>query len=135
MTILVTGGREFADENSLWYFLDRIHKATPITKILQGGASGADACARSWAYALRIPVETHEADWALYGKSAGPRRNQKMIDMKPDIVVACPGGRGTEDCVRRAVAAGIKVIRVTSPARTCGGSDQSLPARLTENGT
>jgi len=33
-----------------------------------------------------------------------------MIDEgKPDGVVAFPGGRGTEDMVRRAAAAGLKV--------------------------
>jgi predicted Rossmann-fold nucleotide-binding protein len=32
-----------------------------------------------------------------------------MLDMKPDGVVAFPGGDGTADMVRRARAAGVKV--------------------------
>lgn len=36
-----------------------------------------------------------------------------MIDEgKPDLVVAFPGGRGTADMVNKALAAGIKVIRI-----------------------
>jgi hypothetical protein len=34
-----------------------------------------------------------------------------MLDEgKPDLVVACPGGRGTADMVRRTKAAGIELI-------------------------
>jgi hypothetical protein len=37
-----------------------------------------------------------------------------MLDMeKPDLVVAFPGGRGTADMVRRAKAAGVRVVAVT----------------------
>ena len=37
-----------------------------------------------------------------------------MIDRgKPDLVIAFPGGRGTEDMVTRAERAGIPVRRVT----------------------
>lgn len=51
------------------------------------------------------------ADWSL-GKKAGPLRNQRMIDMKPDKLLRFPGGRGTADCERRARAAGIEVVMV-----------------------
>jgi predicted Rossmann-fold nucleotide-binding protein len=40
-------------------------------------------------------------------------RNQQMIDDgKPDVVIAFPGGSGTADMIRRAEAAGVKVIRM-----------------------
>ena len=52
------------------------------------------------------------AEWDKYGVSAGPIRNQKMIDEgKPDLVFAFPGGRGTTDMIRRAAVAGIRVVR------------------------
>ena len=35
-----------------------------------------------------------------------------LDDGKPDMVVAFPGGRGTEDMMRRARNAGIRVIEV-----------------------
>jgi len=57
-------------------------------------------------------VTTFDADWKL-GKKAGPLRNQRMIDEgRPDLVVAFPGGKGTADMVRRAEAAGVKVLKI-----------------------
>jgi hypothetical protein len=47
------------------------------------------------------------------GKTAGPLRNQRMLDEgKPDLVVAFPGGGGTKDIVRRAVKAGLALHEV-----------------------
>ena len=54
-----------------------------------------------------------QADWKKYGKSAGCRRNALMLrDGCPDFVVAFPGGRGTADMVKKAKAAGVRVIEV-----------------------
>lgn len=48
-----------------------------------------------------------------YGKSAGPIRNQTMLDDgKPDLVLAFPGGRGTADMVAKAEKHGIPVRRI-----------------------
>lgn len=48
------------------------------------------------------------ADGTKYDLLAGFRRNQRMLDeSKPDVVVAFRGGDGTEDMVKRAVAAGV----------------------------
>jgi hypothetical protein len=48
------------------------------------------------------------ADWEKLGRSAGPIRNQAMLDEgRPDLVVAFPGHHGTADMVRRARAAGV----------------------------
>jgi hypothetical protein len=80
--------------------------------IIHGGASGADRLAGEWAASRGIPVEVHPADWQKYGRAAGPIRNQQMIDRKPDMVVAFPGGRGTADMVRRVRMAGIELVVV-----------------------
>jgi hypothetical protein len=54
------------------------------------------------------------ANWKQYGKSAGYRRNTQMLEEgKPDIVIAFPGGRGTEMMCEIAETAGITVRRVT----------------------
>lgn len=77
--------------------------------------AGADALAALWS--AKIGLSSHaryNADWSLYGKAAGPIRNQRMIDKgKPDLVVAFPGGRGTADLVQRAEVAGVPVIRAS----------------------
>jgi len=89
---------------------------TPICALAHGGASGADRLAGAWATARGLEVEVFEAGWEAYGRSAGPRRNERMLrDFVPDLVVAFPGGRGTADMVRRARGAGVLVWVCASP--------------------
>jgi hypothetical protein len=76
--------------------------------------TGADAMADEWAAVNYIPAERHPAQWDQFGKGAGFRRNQEMVDLGADICLAFivngPGkSRGTRDCVRRAVSADIPV--------------------------
>jgi hypothetical protein len=114
MRVLVCGGRAYDDIERLYGVLDRLHARTPITCIIEGGATGADYLAYRWSAMRHLDQHAKfKADWTLHGKSAGPKRNQKMIDEgKPDLVVAFPGGRGTADMIRRAKAAGITVHEI-----------------------
>lgn len=117
MRVLVCGGRDYNDWQRVAAELERIHDEKPVSIIIHGGATGADSLASWWAKAMDVPEITYHADWITYGKAAGPRRNQLMLDGgKPDLVVAFPGGRGTADMVRRAEEAGVKVMRVKSEA-------------------
>lgn len=114
MRVLVCGGRTFNDAPPLWSALNAIHAETPIECVIHGGASGADFLADKWAELHGAATEVYLPDWLKHGRSAGPKRNQRMIDeARPDVVVACPGGRGTQDMVGRAKAAGVMVVVVT----------------------
>lgn len=113
MKIIVCGGREYGDRARVFAVLDELHLATPIAEIAQGGATGADALAAQWAKDRSIPCSVFYAQWYAEGRAAGPRRNQRMLDeVRPALVVAFPGGRGTTDMIRRAEAAGVQVHRV-----------------------
>lgn len=93
-----------------------------ITTLIHGGAPGADALAATWAIEHDITCSTYVADWFKHGRAAGPIRNEAMlIEGRPDCVVAFPGGRGTADMVRRAKAAGVRVIEVQPRANPSGG--------------
>lgn len=111
MKLLVCGGRDFNDERAIFAALDAIHANRTVTLLIAGGAAGADALAEDWAVARGIPTSIHPAQWAKHGKSAGPIRNREMLALKPDGVVAFPGGRGTADCIRAATELGITVWR------------------------
>lgn len=113
MRVLVCGGRDYSNRVHLFEILDREHSKTPFSVLIQGGARGADQLAREWAsFADEIHVETYNADWSA-GPSAGPERNQRMLDEgKPERVIAFPGGRGTADMVQRAYAAGLPVHEI-----------------------
>jgi hypothetical protein len=52
------------------------------------------------------------ADWQRFGKSAGPRRNQKMLDMEnPDLILVFhedfTRSLGTRDMLHKAIKANI----------------------------
>lgn len=92
--------------------LDAEHAKEPIECLIEGGARGADTLARLWAQQRGIRVQTFPADWKQFGRSAGPRRNQQMIETKPDKVIAFPGGGGTADMVKRAKKARVPVLEI-----------------------
>jgi len=109
--VLVCGSRNFTDAALLEACLDEIPR---ITAIIEGGAVGADRLARHFARLRGVTVETFPAEWATHGLAAGPIRNKRMlVEGKPDLVVAFPGGPGAADMVRQARAAGVKVIEIT----------------------
>lgn len=111
MRVLVCGGRDFSDIEMLTEFLDKLHKSSPVQVIIHGDARGADKLAGVWARDNLVPIEKYPADWTKYGKSAGFRRNtQMLVEGRPDLVVAMPGGVGTAMMVDIATKAGIRVL-------------------------
>lgn len=116
MKVLVCGGRAFTGRDWLFQTLDELHAKTPIEKIISGGARGADTIAEEWARSRGVDCERYPANWSLHGRSAGARRNVDMLRRgKPDMVIAFPGGRGTDHMVRIARAAGVFVTFPTAP--------------------
>lgn len=110
--VLVCGGRHYRHWRYVFQILNAQHKHYPIGCIIVGGCSGADQFAADWAHAGPIRCEKYMAEWAD-GPSAGPARNQRMLNEgKPDLVIAFPGGRGTADMVRRAKEAGVAVKEI-----------------------
>lgn len=119
MRILVTGSRTFADEQMVWDTLRGLDKpGGEITCIIEGGAKGADSFGATWAWANKRSHEQYNAEWDVYGKAAGAKRNQQMLVLgEPDRVIAFvdkPLGesRGTHDMVVRARKAGLPVMVV-----------------------
>lgn len=112
MRVVVCGGRNFNDFYSLTMALNAIHLITPITELIEGGAKGADLLANVWATFKGIKITTVRAEWEKYGKRAGFIRNMKMAEMKPDCVIAFPGGAGTQNMIHQARLRGIQVSEV-----------------------
>jgi YspA, cpYpsA-related SLOG family len=110
--VLVCGGRDYQNRVHLERVLDTLSAEREITQIIQGGAPGADQLAANWANLCGITCLLVIADWARYGRSAGPLRNAEMLKRKPDLVVAFPGGAGTANMVNQARAAGVEVLEV-----------------------
>ena len=116
--IIVTGSRHHTDVEMVERGIDEaITLACPVGPaefvIVHGDAPGADRIAKEYAQRSRsMSDEPHIAYWERYGKSAGPLRNQEMVDLGASIMVAFPhpDSRGTWDAIRKAVDVGIPVL-------------------------
>ena len=80
-----------------------------VTFVVEGGCpTGADLIARELAERMGLEHKRVDADWGRFGRSAGPRRNQQMLDEHPDAALVLsfwlPGSRGTADMMDRARA-------------------------------
>lgn len=115
MRVLITGSREWGDEDKLAEaIIEWIGDYSPGQVTIVHGACprGADEIAGRLARVWGVAEERHPADWEKHGKAAGFIRNQQMVELGADVVLAFPLGRspGTRDCMRRAHAARLRVI-------------------------
>jgi hypothetical protein len=113
MRVLVCGGRYYDDADRVFKVLSFLNERKPVSLVIHGGATGADSLAAIWASSNNISAQSFPADWERYGKSAGPRRNRQMLkEGKPDIVIAFPGGGGTDNMRQQAEKARVTVIDI-----------------------
>lgn len=73
--------------------------------IISGGAEGADKLAKRFATENNYTFIEYPAQWNMYGKAAGPMRNQKIVDEATHMIafpLDAPGtGAGTKDSLTR----------------------------------
>jgi hypothetical protein len=113
--VLVTGGRFYYDKQRVFDVLDAIEHHCTITRIVQGGATGADALALRWAIETGKEHKTYPALWKVHGRRrAGGIRNALMLREEcPDLVVAFPGGSGTANMIGQSRAKCVATIEVS----------------------
>lgn len=116
MRVLVCGGRDYDNAERVKRVLDKLlircGGYSGLT-IIQGEALGADTLARQWAEDNSVPTIGFRADWKTYGKRAGYLRNSQMLaEGHPDLVIAFPGGHGTDMMIKLAKAAGVSVVKL-----------------------
>lgn len=119
MKVLVTGSRGWHDRErireDLREYRDEAAASGDGLVVIHGDCpQGADKIAKYWCRRLNIEDIPMPADWSKYGRSAGPRRNQQMLDQHhPDVVLAYRAtgkSSGTDDMVNRAHAAHVRVV-------------------------
>jgi len=101
MSVLaIVGSRTFDDYDLLVKEVDKLASKTKITRIVSGGASGADTLAEHYARTNDISLCVYPADWKKYGKRAGFLRNHKIIE-ECDICLAFWDGnsKGTKHSI------------------------------------
>ncbi len=101
MKVVIAGPR---DRNLHVHVLRDIVNSSGLkpTEIVSGGARGIDASGEAFARYAGIPIKLFPAEWELYGKRAGPRRNRQMAGYADALIAAIkPGGsKGTDDMIR-----------------------------------
>jgi hypothetical protein len=122
MRILITGSRDWDDEERIWHALsDQYHchehpseECPESEMVIVSGAcpTGADALAEYVAERHGWQVERHPADWRKYGKAAGFRRNAEMVNLGADLCLAFikDNSKGASHTLRLAEEAGIKTL-------------------------
>ena len=101
MNVAIIGSRTFTDYERAEEFLDALE--LDITRIISGGARGADAIAERYASEHGIPITVYPADWERYGRGAGMIRNKQII-ADADVVIAFWDGasKGTKNSIELA---------------------------------
>lgn len=112
MHIIITGSRSWSDREAVRRALAPL---PPGTVVIVGDARGADTIAAQEAIRAGLSVVVVSADWATYGRSAGPVRNARMLRYCPALVIAFWDGAssGTLDMLTRAHRIGIRTILIT----------------------
>jgi|APSaa5957512535_1039671.scaffolds.fasta_scaffold01149_11 hypothetical protein len=121
-TVLVCGGRDYKDMDRVFNILDAMRGILDMgtITIIQGGASGADALAKEWCELRFVHQKQFDAKWKQYGKAAGMRRNNEMLNhllqqrAEGDkvFVLAFPGGDGTANMVGIAKNANVPTLEL-----------------------
>ncbi len=118
----VVGSREFSD----YIFLGNILKWYNISRIISGGAKGADSLARRYANEHGIPIDEFIPEWDTYGKSAGYKRNEKIIEAADEVIAFWNGSsKGTKHSINIANEAG-KPVYVYWPDQKSSISEDEI---------
>ena len=131
MRIIIAGGRDFNDYEMLarecnhifinlaqeGHFPINVNESRKFIEVISGTANGADKLGEKFAQDYKLIVKCFPANWNLYGKSAGYRRNEQMaIYAKEDngVLIAFWNGqsKGTKHMIDLAKKHGLKVFVV-----------------------
>ena len=117
MKAIICGGRYYEGSPEVDFkYLDNLRVTHNITEVISGNANGADLFGERWAKSRKLKLSVFKANWNLYGMSAGSIRNRKMLEyltkegIDYGIVIAFPGGRGTQMMCSIARRADVSVI-------------------------
>lgn len=122
--VIVCGSRTWVDGDTVMRALNRVlienegHRFT----VVHGAARGADQLGALAAQRLGLECESFPAMWARDGHVAGFKRNLRMLETAPDLVLAFKSKidhsyrtGGTEHMMRIALGAGVPVRWIAAP--------------------
>lgn len=111
MKTIIAGDRRFNDAS----LLEQMMQLAPfeVSTVICGLAKGADTLGLEWAVAKYLPVMYFAANWAAYGKAAGPIRNAQMAEVADALVAfMAEGSVGTASMVSLAKKKNLPIFLV-----------------------
>jgi ribosomal protein L7Ae-like RNA K-turn-binding protein len=82
--------------------LEEVFAKRPDLVVVSGGAEGPDSVAETWAKAKGVPTEIFPADFEKLGKTAGIKRNAKIVQASEAMMAFWDGtSAGTLDSICR----------------------------------
>lgn len=100
MALAVVGGRDFKDYELMVQVLNKFD----YTKIISGGARGADILAERYCKEHNIDNIIYRPNWDMYGKLSGYERNVFIIHEADEVVAFWDGkSPGTKHCIELAI--------------------------------
>lgn len=103
MKLIIAGTRTFNNFDLLSNELHNICIKHQITEIVSGCAKGADRLGELWAHTQGIKIKQFHANWQLYGKLAGPKRNKQMSEYADALIAFWDGkSSGTKNMIELA---------------------------------
>lgn len=123
LRVIIAGGRDFDDfpflrkkSNEILYDIDNKYDDFETICIVSGNANGADRLGEQYAKACGYSLHCFPANWDVYGKSAGYRRNADMAmfakkDNSIGVLIAFWDGKskGTKHMIDLANKHGLEV--------------------------
>ena len=119
--LLIAGSRAFEDRELLYRVADEVLAGDNEAVIIEGGTAGADSLAKDYALEHGLELVEFMADWKQYGRAAGPKRNDEMVDYIKEkdgeaLYFWDEESKGTKQCIESAQKKGVPV-RVWSTKR------------------
>lgn len=117
LRIIVCGGRDFTCQRTVDDALDAVRRKRGDFTLVHDGDHGASLLAACWAASRGIEAEAHPINVTddhghILRCKAERMRNQYVLELGTDAVVAFSEGTSAEDMCRRAEEAGVPVWRV-----------------------
>lgn len=110
MKVIIAGGRKFNDYSLLFDVCNFMLRNQTDVEIVSGTARGADKLGERYAKEKGYLLRQFPADWQLYGKAAGYKRNQLMAQNADALICFWDGeSKGSRHMINLAKKEGLKV--------------------------
>jgi glycerophosphoryl diester phosphodiesterase len=111
MKVIIAGSRNFTNYQKLEKECDQFFQEQKNIEIVSGGHyKGADKLGEQYVKEKELKLKRFPAEWNIYGKAAGPKRNKEMAIYADALIVFWDGkSRGTKNMIQHAKQNGLIV--------------------------